>query len=63
MLKSLTLALVVASTLAGFGALPANAARVHSTAAQCQALYDQSRLDSQGDRSNRDAYISCVGNL
>lgn len=63
MLKSLTLAMVLASTLAGFGALPATAARVHSTAAQCQALYDQSRLDSQGDRANRDAYISCVGNL
>lgn len=63
MLKSLTIAMVLASALAGFGALPATAARVHSTAAQCQALYDQSRLDSQGDRANRDAYISCVGNL
>ncbi len=62
MMKSLTLAVVLASTLAGLGAIPASAA-ARTTAAQCQALYDQSRLDSQSDRSTRDQYISCVGRL
>lgn len=62
MLKSLTLAIVLASAVAGLGSIPASAA-ARTTAAQCQALYDLSRLDSQGDRSNRDAYISCVGRL
>ncbi len=62
MLKSLTLAIVLASAVVGLGSVPANAA-ARTTASQCQALYDLSRLDSQSDRSNRDAYISCVGRL
>ena len=62
MLKSITLAVVLASAVAGLGSIPASAA-VRTTASQCQALYDLSRLDSQSDRSNRDAYISCIGRL
>jgi len=63
MVKSLVLAVVVASTLAGLGAIPASAANVHTTAAQCQALYDQARNEPNSYRQTRDAYISCVGNL
>ncbi len=62
MLKSFTLAVVLASAIVGLGSIPASAA-ARTTASQCQALYDLSRLDSQSDRANRDAYISCVGNL
>jgi hypothetical protein len=62
MLKSLTLALVLGATLGGLAAIPAEA-RTRNTAAQCQALYDQSRLDPQSYRATRDAYISCVSNL
>ncbi len=63
MLKSLTLAVVLASAVVGIAAVPANAATVRTTASQCQALYSQSLLDSKSDRSNRDAYIECVGRL
>ena len=63
MLKSITIAVVLASTIAGLGAIPASAASGRTTAAQCQSLYDLSRLDSNSDRSNRDAYIECVGRL
>ena len=62
MLKSLTLAVVLASALAGLGAMPASAA-ARTSAGQCQALYSQSLTDSKSDRATRDAYISCVGNL
>jgi hypothetical protein len=62
MLKSLTFAIVIASAVAGLGAIPATAAG-RTTAAQCQALYDQSRLDPQSYRNTRDEYISCVSNL
>ena len=62
MLKSLSLALVLALSVVGLASVPASAA-ARTTASQCQALYDLSRLDSQSDRANRDAYISCVGNL
>jgi hypothetical protein len=63
MLKSLTLAVVLAASIAGIAAVPANAAQGRTTANQCQALYDLSRLDSKSDRANRDAYIECVGRL
>ncbi len=62
MLKTVTLAVVLASTIAGLSALPATA-RERTTPAQCQALYEQSRLDPQSFRNTRDAYISCVSNL
>jgi hypothetical protein len=62
MLKSVTLAVVLAATLAGLSAIPANAA-ARTTAGECQALYEKSLLDPQSFRNNRDAYISCLGRL
>jgi hypothetical protein len=62
MLKSITLALVLASAVAGISVIPAEA-RTRTTAAECQALYDQSRLDPQSYRNTRDEYIACVSNL
>jgi hypothetical protein len=61
-LKSITLAVVLASTIAGLSAVPASA-RVRNTAAQCQAIYEKTLTDPQSFRQNRDDYISCVGNL
>ncbi len=62
MLKSLTLAVVLASAIAGLGALPASA-KVRTSPAQCQAIYEKTLTDSQSDRQGRDNYISCVSNL
>ena len=62
MLKSLTLAVVLAATVMGLGSGSANAAS-RTAAATCQAIYEKTLTDSQSDRSNRDAYISCISNL
>jgi len=61
MLKSLTLASVLALAVVGLNTVPASAA--HPTAAQCQSLYAQSISDPQSFRSTRDAYISCLNSL
>jgi hypothetical protein len=65
MFRTLTLAVVLASASAGFIAAPASAANLtgRTSAAECQALYDLSRNDSQSFRNNRDAYIECIGRL
>jgi hypothetical protein len=64
MIKSLTLAIVLASAIAGITSVPANAAKFgRTTASDCQALYNLSLRDSKSDRSNRDDYISCIGRL
>jgi len=60
MLKTLTLATVLAATVIGLNVVPAAA---KSTVAECQALYAQSLNDPQTFRSTRDEYIRCVGNL
>ena len=60
MLKSLTLASVLALAVVGLNTVPASA---RTTAAQCQAIYDQSLGDPQSYRTNRDEYIRCVGQL
>jgi hypothetical protein len=62
MLKSITLALVLGSTIVGLSAVPADA-RVRNTAAQCQAIYELTLNDPKSYRQNRDDYIACVGNL
>jgi hypothetical protein len=65
MIRTYILTVVLATASAGFVAAPASAAKLttRSTAAECQALYDLSRNDSQSFRNNRDAYIECIGRL
>ena len=62
MLKSLTLAAVLAATALSLGSVTASAAS-HTTAAQCQAFDDMARRSSRSDRTYSDAYIHCLNAL
>ncbi len=68
MLKSLAIAVALASSVGGFAVSSANATSfsdvpMHTTAALCRAIYNEARLEPNSVRDAKDAYITCVGRL